>query len=88
MTTFLWTFACTSRNDTREDPEEIAEWSAWDFEKEGFLASTSGPIRTFPRRQKRAGKSSGLSVLLNPDLHEYFCTSSDSQGFRVIKSIT
>lgn len=41
------------------------------------------PERTFPRRQLKAGKTSGLSILLNPDLHEYFCTSSDSQGFRV-----
>lgn len=36
-----------------------------------------------PRKQKVPGKSFGLSILLNPDLDEYFCTTSDSVGFRV-----
>ncbi len=74
------------RNDTREDKDEIEEWSAWDYEKHGLLIKDQGnstKTTTYPRRQYRAGKSSGLSVLLNPDLDEYFCTSSDSQGFRV-----
>lgn len=29
------------------------------------------------------GKSYGLSFLLNPNLEEYFCTTSDSTGFRL-----
>lgn len=72
------------RNDNREDRDEIDEWSAWDYEKHGLLIQDAEKTKTYPRRQSRAGKSSGLSVLLNPDLDDYFCTSSDSQGFRVI----
>ncbi|XP_035705890.1 pickpocket protein 28-like isoform X2 [Folsomia candida] len=74
--------------DDREDKTEIAEWSAWDYENDGLLIRDSEKLsRTYPRRQYRAGRSSGLSVLLNPDLDDYFCTSSDSQGFRLVKHL-
>lgn len=69
------------------DAKEISAWSKWDIVKNGLLLDNKhyDPSKTppFPRRQNRAGKSSGLSVLLNPDLQEYFCTSSDSHGFQV-----
>ncbi len=42
----------------------------------------------YPRRQTRAGKVSGLSFLLDPDLDEYFCTSSDSTGFRLVTHLS
>lgn len=41
--------------------------------------------KKFPRVQNRAGKVSGLAFLVDPDLEEYFCTASDSTGFRVIR---
>lgn len=76
------------RNDSRDDPKEVSEWSVWDIENNGLLddgdeTQDRGHERTYPRRQLKAGKTSGLSILLNPQLNEYFCTSSDSQGFRV-----
>lgn len=37
--------------------------------------------RSHPYRQKYPGRSAGLSLLLNPDLDEYFCTNTDSEGF-------
>ncbi|ODM96336.1 Pickpocket protein 28 [Orchesella cincta] len=73
-------------NDSRDDQKEIEEWSEWKAEESGFLVQGSDsekPMRTFPRRQIKAGKTYGLSILLNPDLGEYFCTSSDSVGFRL-----
>ena len=39
--------------------------------------------RRRPRRLKLSGKSYGLSVLLDPELDEYFCTTADSIGFQV-----
>jgi hypothetical protein len=76
-------------SEKRYKEEELIEWSKWDLEKNGLLINAKPgdeeykTEQKFPRRQNRAGKSSGLSVLLNPDLHEYFCTSSDSHGFQV-----
>jgi len=73
------------RNEKRYNEYEVNEWAKWDLEKNGLLVLDSkresvsmeqngdAPEIKFPRRQNRAGKSSGLSVLLNPDLHEYFC---------------
>jgi len=37
----------------------------------------------YPRRQFRPGETSGLSILLDPNLESYFCTNSDSAGFKV-----
>ena len=37
----------------------------------------------YPRKQKQAGQSHALSLLLFPDLDNYFCTATDSTGFRV-----
>ena len=44
------------------------------------LGYTAGAL---PRQQLRSGKSFGLSVLLDPDLDDYFCTNTDSMGFQV-----
>lgn len=43
-----------------------------------------GTLPRFPRRQRRPGKSTGLSMLLNPDKEGYFCTNTDSVGFMVV----
>ncbi len=37
--------------------------------------------RTVPYRQRYPGRSAGLSILLDPDMDEYFCTNTDSEGF-------
>jgi len=70
------------RDDERDDETEIHQWEQWDIDDDGFLLQKDYKF-DFPRRQKQAGKSFGLSFVLNPALDEYFCTSSDSIGFRV-----
>ncbi|XP_035702813.1 pickpocket protein 28-like [Folsomia candida] len=72
------------KNGLLVDDEERSEHSHSATETPRHHYSKPMP---FPRRQKRAGKSSGLSVLLNPDLEEYFCTSSDSHGFQLVKHL-
>lgn len=37
---------------------------------------------TFPRRQITPGLPYGLSILLDANIDDYFCPSSDSEGFR------
>ena len=68
----------------------MRQWENWNLDRDGLLITEekdeNGIFREFPRRQKRAGKSFGLSILLDPDLDEYFCTTSDSIGFRVRNS--
>ncbi|CAL8093922.1 unnamed protein product [Orchesella dallaii] len=74
----------TLRNDSRDDPLEIEQWQSWDIDSDGMLFSSTAPYTNqFPRRQMKAGLTSGLSVLLNVNSKEYYCTSSDSIGFRM-----
>ena len=70
------------RNNSRDDPAEVHEWAKWDPRKKGLFLDENF-ANEYPRRQWRAGKTYGLSVLLNPNLEEYFCSASDSKGFRV-----
>jgi len=70
-------------NDERDNEKEINQWEQWDIDSDGFLLEQNYTY-DFPRHQMQAGKSFGLSFVLNPALEEYFCTSSDSEGFRVI----
>lgn len=37
-----------------------------------------------PRRNPGAGVHMGLSIVLNADLDEYFCSSTNSYGFKVL----
>jgi len=74
-------------DDKRDNEKEIHQWEQWDIDDDGFLLPKNYD-HDFPRRQKQAGKSFGLSFVLNPALDEYFCTSSDSKGFRVIDILT
>jgi len=60
----------------------VKKWSEWDLSTDGFILPV-GSKQKYPLRQKRAGKVSGLAFLADPALDEYFCTSSDSTGFRV-----
>lgn len=45
------------------------------------LMFTEGDDRPFPYRQLYPGRQAGLSVVLDPDLDEYKCTNTDSEGF-------
>lgn len=71
-----------SMTGIREDPVVAKNWE-WDGESLIKNRLTENNYPEFPRRQKIPGQSFGLSILLNPGLEEYFCTSSDSHGFRM-----
>lgn len=60
--------------------EELRNWSTWNYE-DGFVLGAS---TTRPWRQKRAGLPYGLSLLLDPNVDDYFCPASDSLGIRYI----
>lgn len=42
------------------------------------------PQVQYPWKQKRAGLPFGLSVLVDPNVEEYYCPTSDSRGMRYI----
>lgn len=63
-------------------PKEIRQWKKWDIDQDGLLLTLSPDELEFPRRQMKAGLTNGLSFLLNVNYKEYYCTSSDSVGFR------
>lgn len=71
-------------DDARDNPKDIDDWKSWNLRKDGLIIEGLKDAKKFPRRQNRAGKVSGLAFLVLPDLEEYFCTSSDSTGFRVL----
>lgn len=85
------------RNDSRDQEFKVKEWESlnldtdnlilkddgFDHESTFNLASESQIPPKFPYRQNRAGKTTGLSILLDPDLESYFCTNTDSAGFMV-----
>jgi len=75
-----------------------APWSADTAEWESFLnfpaielqrragreLQNIGQIRT----QNRGGRADGLTVVLNPELNEYFCSPNNGAGFFVRLSQT
>jgi hypothetical protein len=84
------------RNDSTGDRIQFDEWSELDLDADKLiLVEEDQDLKDimdfeeyrrrpkYPRRQMRPGKSSGLSVLLDPDLDSYFCTNTDSMGFMV-----
>lgn len=43
---------------------------------------------SLPVRQRFGGKQNGLTIKINPEVHEYStCTSNDGWGFKVISTI-
>lgn len=59
-------------NDSRDDPADVEEWKLWDQDEDwGFTDDTKD--FKYPKRQLKAGKPSGLSIMMDPDLQEYFC---------------
>uniref|UniRef100_A0A1B0GH45 Uncharacterized protein n=2 Tax=Lutzomyia longipalpis TaxID=7200 RepID=A0A1B0GH45_LUTLO len=53
----------------------------WTPEK-GYPENT--PSRSFPRRSIGAGYNKGLTVILNCDLKNYYCSSTSSSGFKFL----
>jgi len=75
-------------------PKSIPDWEALNLnsnnmiltEEEADKPNPDPHVKTgpkYPRRQFLPGKTSGLSILLDPDMESYFCTNSDSAGFKV-----
>lgn len=60
--------------------EELDAWSKWRYEN-GFVLN---PELTYPRRQSRAGTTDGLSLLIDPDIGNSFCPSTDSEGVKIL----
>ncbi len=58
----------------------MANWSTWNYE-DGFVLSRD---TEYPWRQKRSGLPYGLSMLLDPNIEDYYCPASDSLGLRYI----
>lgn len=59
-------------NDTRDDPETVEQWAQWDQVEDWGFFDASDEME-YPRRQLKAGKTSGLSMMVVPELEEYFC---------------
>lgn len=59
-------------NDSRDDPMEVGKWALWNQDENWGFADVPEDFE-YPKRQLKAGMTSGLSVLLDPDLKEYFC---------------
>ncbi|XP_021965019.1 pickpocket protein 28 [Folsomia candida] len=83
------------RNDSRDNQARIEEWESLSLDTDNIILDEDGTFENeymqkfgtlprFPRRQRRPGKSTGLSVLLNPDEESYFCTNTDSVGFMAL----
>lgn len=67
--------------------QEADDWEHADLTHSGLIVdnilAASRNKTKYPMRQSRAGKSYGLSFVLAPAIHEYYCTNSDSYGFKV-----
>lgn len=61
--------------------KEIEEWKRWDYDTYGYILS---PDLIFPYRQRRAGTTDGLSLLIDPDVDENFCPCTDSEGLKIL----
>ena len=70
-------------------------WSNWNV-KDGYLEVARHPLinkgddaeeilknETLPRRVITAGLHAGLTIVLNVDKDEYFCSGSESVAFKV-----
>lgn len=75
------------RNDFREDATTIKDWNTTVKDYDNLLFTPETANRKYPYRQVYPGRSAGLSVLLDPDLSEYYCTNTDSLGFVVALNV-
>lgn len=74
---------CSSKDDfdvSREDDGLIpVDWTP----ETGF--GSSSKHGAFPRRARGPGSLMGLNVLLNIDVAEYHCSTTNSAGFKVFR---
>lgn len=64
------------RHDSRENPERVRKWKEADLNYDNLMFNhKTKRDRKVPLRQLYPGKEGGLSVFLDADLSEYFCTN-------------
>ncbi len=59
----------------------MKEWEQANINYDNILLDKPGFRRQYPLRQFFPGRSAGLSILLDPHMDDYYCTSTDSEGF-------
>ncbi len=68
------------------DPDEEARWKHWTMQ-DGYDNKPDPEhlhdIRDMPLRALAPGLHMGLSVILDADTEEYYCTGHESVGFKV-----
>lgn len=68
-------------SDKRIKPDVLKMWKDANLSYENLMFTKETANRSVPYRQRYPGRSSGLSIMVDPDLDEYFCTNTDSEGF-------
>ncbi|OXA47207.1 Pickpocket protein 28 [Folsomia candida] len=82
-------------NDIRDDKVRITDWDSLNLDTDNMILDNEftfeteykqiyGNLPKFPRRQRRPGKKTGLSILLDAEMDDYFCASTDSVGFMAL----
>ena len=82
-------------SDTVIDEDIVNRWSNWNV-KDGYSEPGTHPVikhgdnieevlknESLPRRVITAGLHAGLTVVLNVEKDEYYCSGSESVGFKV-----
>ena len=82
-------------NDTHIDENEVKRWSNWNV-KDGYSKPGEHPEihhgddieeifkdEPLPRRVIAAGLHAGLTVVLNVEKEEYYCSGAESIGWKV-----
>jgi len=65
---------------------EWTAWSQWNIDDDLIVPQDmvgSKKRLDVPRHQQQPGMHQGLSIVVNPELDEYKCPATDSEGFRV-----
>eukprot|EP00095_Tigriopus_kingsejongensis_P004645 snap_masked-scaffold29_size597861-processed-gene-1.10 protein:Tk04645 transcript:snap_masked-scaffold29_size597861-processed-gene-1.10-mRNA-1 annotation:"pickpocket protein 28 isoform x1" len=76
------------RNEVDRDEAEEKRWSLWDMQS-GYVedprqVQVDLPDEYLPRRALAPGLHMGLSVLLDVDEEEYYCSGTESVGFKAL----
>ena len=72
----------------------VEKWNQGKFDTDALILNNENPHGDdattkgkdppeYPRRVRSSGLSNGISVVLDPDMDQYFCTAADSTGFQV-----
>ncbi|RZC39686.1 pickpocket protein 28-like, partial [Asbolus verrucosus] len=82
----LKTFSGTRKNDVtylnHTFPKRVYDWSP----ERGFPNDSDGDMSTIPIRPSGGGTNLGLTVVVDVQSDNYFCSSTNSIGFKIILS--